>query len=116
MHIALNYPPPQEKCENEERKSEALARLGKYESMQIGHQAMDFVLPDLQEQEVRLSANEKSKILIVFWASWCPHCKVLMQEIEAWYTPEKQEIWQVYALSIDEDKQALEAFVQAENI
>ena len=116
LHIALNYTPPSEQCENEERKSEALARLEKYEAMQIGQTAMDFVLPNLQGEDIKLSATKKDKILIVFWASWCPHCKELIKELNVWYTPEKQALWQVYALSIDEDKQELKDFVSAQNI
>ena len=116
LHIALNYPPPSEQCENEERKSEALARLGKYESMQIGQKAADFSLPNLQGEMIRLSENTKEKILLVFWASWCPHCQTLIPQLQEWYTPEKQEKWQIYTISIDTEEPKLEAFLQAKGI
>lgn len=116
LHIALNYPPPSEQCENEERKSEALARLAKYKDMQIGQTAPDFILPLLNGENIKLSKCEKDKILLVFWASWCPHCKDLIPQIENWYTNEKQKSWQVYCISIDSEKQELEAFIKSNNI
>ncbi|NOR87414.1 MAG: redoxin domain-containing protein [Bacteroidales bacterium] len=116
LHIALNYPPPTEQCENEERKSEALARLEKYESMQVGQTAEDFMLPNQEGENIQLSASNKDKILLVFWASWCPHCKELIPQIEDWYTKEKQENWQVYTISIDTEKEDLQEFIKAGNI
>ncbi len=127
LHIALNYPPPSEQCENEERKSEALARLEKYESMQIGQKAPDIILPNLKGEKITLSENTKEKILLVFWASWCPHCKQLIPQIQNWYqgkgkpTPDGnvtqiKDHWQVYTISLDTDKTALENFLRSNNI
>ena len=116
LHIALNYPPPVERCENEGRKSEALARLEKYESMQIGQIAMDFKLPGLEGDTIQLSQTDRDKILIVFWASWCPHCQKLIPQLQDWYTEAKQKEWQIYAISIDTDKQELDDFMQANRI
>lgn len=116
LHIAMNYPPPEQKCENEARKSEALARLEKYESMQIGQTAPDIVLPNMQGEMIKLSETQKEKILIVFWASWCPHCKQIIPQIQKWYTKEVQEKWQVYTISIDMGKADLENFLKIKNI
>lgn len=127
LHIALNYPPPSEQCENEERKSEALARLGKYKNMQIGQKALDFSLPNLQGEKITLSENNKEKILLVFWASWCPHCQTLIPQIQNWYQGKGKpslvgndslirDHWQVYTISIDTEKAKLEAFLKAKGI
>ena len=84
--------------------------------MQIGQKAADFSLPNLQGEMIRLSENTKEKILLVFWASWCPHCQTLIPQLQEWYTPEKQEKWQIYTISIDTEEPKLEAFLQAKGI
>ncbi len=116
IHIAKNYPTPEQQCENEERKSEALARLEKYESMQIGQTAPNIELSNVNGENVNVSETAKENILIVFWASWCPHCKTLIPKIQDWYTTEKQETWQVYTISIDTEKKELESFLNLKNI
>ena len=116
LHIAMNYPPPKQQCENEERKSEALARLKMYESMQIGQTAPDIELPNMQGEIVKISETQKEKILIVFWASWCPHCKTLIPQIQNWHSKEEQQNWQVYTISIDTEKEELENFLNSKSI
>ena len=116
LHIAINYPPPTEQCENEERKSEALNRLAKYESMQIGQKATDFILPNLQGEDIQLSSQSKEKILLVFWASWCPHCKELIPKLQEWYSQENQKSWQVFAISIDTENDDLESYLSTHDI
>lgn len=43
---------------------------------EVGALAPDFVLPNLDGQQVRLSDLRGGKaILLMFWASWCPSCR-----------------------------------------
>lgn len=116
LHIAINYPPPAEQCENEERKSEALVRLEKYESMQIGQVAPNILLPNIQGELINIAECQKENILIVFWASWCPHCTLLIPQIQNWYSTEIQEYWQVYCISLDTDQTDLQAYLREANI
>ncbi|MFC4767402.1 TlpA family protein disulfide reductase [Effusibacillus consociatus] len=46
-----------------------------------GYNAPDFTLTDLNGQQVKLSELKGKKILINFWASWCPPCKAEMPDL-----------------------------------
>ena len=50
----------------------------------IGQSAPNFVLKDLNGQTQSLAGLQGDKRAIVFfWATWCPHCRQQMKEIQA---------------------------------
>jgi peroxiredoxin len=51
----------------------------------IGRDAIDFLLPDLAGQPVKLADARGQVILLDFWASWCLPCRQDMPRIEALY-------------------------------
>ena len=66
---------------------------------QVGMQAPDFMLTDLNGDEVRLSALRGKPVFINFWASWCPPCRIEM--------PDMQKFWlengeQVHMLAVNQ--------------
>lgn len=55
-----------------------------------GMLAPDFELTSLTGETVKLSELKGKKVMINFWASWCPPCKKEMPEIQSFYE-NKQE-------------------------
>ncbi len=73
----------------------------KYEPLMVGKVAPDFELPDLTEQDVRLSDYRGKVVFLNFWATWCKPCKEEMPSMEVLYRQFKDDGLVVLAVSID---------------
>jgi cytochrome c biogenesis protein CcmG/thiol:disulfide interchange protein DsbE len=62
---------------------EAAIQLG--QSVRVGQPAPDFMLDDLHHQTQRLSDYRGSVVLLNFWATWCPPCRIEMPTLQAVY-------------------------------
>lgn len=52
--------------------------------------APDFELATLTDETVRLSDYRGKKVILNFWASWCPPCRVEMPHMENYYEENKE--------------------------
>lgn len=53
--------------------------------LEIGNIAPDFQLTTLDGEEVSLSDYRGKRVLINFWATWCPPCRAEMPDMEEFY-------------------------------
>jgi len=65
-----------------------------------GNLAPDFMLTDLEGNEVLLSDLRGRVIFLNFWATWCPHCREAMASIERMYQEYKSQGFVVVAVNI----------------
>ncbi|UOE57566.1 TlpA family protein disulfide reductase [Bacillus sp. CMF12] len=66
----------------------------------IGLKAPDFELKNLQGETVKLSDYKGKKVMLNFWATWCPPCKAEMPDIQKFYTQKGNEVV-ILAVNID---------------
>lgn len=92
-------------CENTERKLKLENKLELIKKLAIGQPAPDFITTDIDGEEIVLSKIDANKTLLVFWASWCPHCDEIMSVINSYYDGGKNI--EVIAISIDESEDDL---------
>jgi thiol-disulfide isomerase/thioredoxin len=92
-------------CENTERKKKLENKLELIRKLAIGQPAPNFKTVDIVGEPVELNKIESNKIVLVFWASWCPHCEDIMPVIKEYYNDPKD--LQVVAVSIDESESDL---------
>jgi thiol-disulfide isomerase/thioredoxin len=72
----------------------------------------DFAEKDLHDKNLSIS-NYKGKVILVdFWATWCPPCVASMPGILKLYHRYHDQGFEVIAISLDLEKDALEKFVQ----
>jgi len=62
------------------------------------------MLPDSSGNSVDLSKIDTEKVLIIFYASWCPHCKTTISELIKLYNAQKVKKIEILAVSLDEDR------------
>jgi len=75
-------------------------RLEAYSKMIPGQTAPDIDIPDQDNQTIKLSAIPRRYTLVIFWASWCPHCNEFMPKLKKWYDHRGTDL-EVLAISID---------------
>ncbi|WP_332650312.1 TlpA family protein disulfide reductase [Lysinibacillus sp. 54212] len=56
-----------------------------------GQIAPDFTLKTLDGESVTLSALKGKKVILNFWASWCPPCKAEMPHLQSYYDQYAEE-------------------------
>lgn len=98
---------PEISCVNEALKHELDDKIGKYNKVAIGKKAPDFTLSTADGKLINLSNIHKDYVLLIFWASWCPHCKTsltaLKQHIEEMPDDFHNKI-SIIGISIDDDE------------
>lgn len=83
-------------------------------NLEIGAKAPNFSLRNLKGETVKLSDFKGKKVMLNFWATWCPPCKQEMPAIQQFFE-EKGEDVVILAVNIDGEEDVIE-FVQSRKI
>jgi cytochrome c biogenesis protein CcmG, thiol:disulfide interchange protein DsbE len=81
------------------------------DAVRVGREAPDFRLPDLNGNQVALSDHRGQVVLINFWATWCPPCRVEMPEFEAVYREYHDEGFEILGVDQREPVELVEEFI-----
>ncbi|MDT9026434.1 MULTISPECIES: peroxiredoxin family protein [Rossellomorea] len=80
-----------------------------------GDRAPDFELTTLDDKAVKLSDYQGKKVILNFWATWCPPCKAEMPHMQSYYEEnaekENVEILAVNLTSMDDGEKAVQEFI-----
>ena len=79
-----------------------------------GTQAPDFALQDINGKTFNLSDFRGRKVVLVFWASWCPDCRAEVPELKTMQASANPEKVAFVSVSFDRTLEALKTYV-AEN-
>ncbi|MFO8233907.1 MAG: thioredoxin-like domain-containing protein [Bacteroidales bacterium] len=90
-------------------------RLEQYAKLSPGKKAPDFTFNPLNESKTQLSEMESPYTLLLFYASWCGHCQNSVPKIHEVYQNYKDKGLEVVAISLDEEKDKYQAFLEKED-
>lgn len=76
-----------------------------------GDLAPDFTLKDVNGKTVTLSKLKGKKVILNFWATTCPYCKIEMPELNKFYQNNKNDVV-LLAIDIGEDKSTVENYLE----
>ena len=106
QYLDQNYKELAAQCQDETEKAASDKRMAGYAAMKEG-----VVAPNITfSNATSLYDIQSEKTLVVFWASWCPHCNEEMPKINSWAAihPEIKAI----AISLDKDKTTYETAIK----
>ncbi len=101
-YIAENYSGTT--CQTDEYTT--LERKLEEQKMRLGTNVADFTVNDINGVPVTFKEVLKDKNIILFWASWCPHCTELLTELKQWHQQTKNSNVEIFAISLDTSKEA----------
>lgn len=81
-----------------------------------GQLAREIVLPSVKGDSIRLSSLKGKVVLIDFWASWCGPCRISNKQLVKIYDKYKDKGFEIYGISVDEDRRDWEKAVQKDRI
>ena len=97
--------------DNDSKENDEKDALG---GLKIGAKAPNFSLKTLDGKQVELSDYKGKKVMLNFWATWCPPCKKEMPDMEK-YTQQAGDDVVVLAVNIDPEND-VQAFVEDNGI
>jgi thiol-disulfide isomerase/thioredoxin len=73
---------------------------------------IEFELPGLDGQKVKLSSLKGKVVFLNFWATWCGPCRSEMPSMQRMYEKLKSEGLEILAVDLQEDKGQVQAFAR----
>lgn len=95
-----------------DREKELKERIEIIKKLAVGKPAPEIMILDADSKYQKLTDIKAENTLILFWASWCNHCKSLMPRIKDLYDKYKNKGFDVLAISIDEDRSMWEDAIE----
>ena len=103
---------------NKQRASEEMAsqkyrgQNNRAQSELVGRSAPDFMLYDLNGNEVRLSDFRGKPVVLNFWATWCGPCRVEIPHVNKLYDKYKAQGLVVIGVNSEEDHAKVRSFAE----
>ncbi|MBN6205431.1 redoxin domain-containing protein [Ralstonia pickettii] len=80
--------------------------------LEIGNRAPDFELQTLDGEQVKLSDYQGSRVMLNFWATWCPPCRAEMPDMEKFHQDKDVVILAVNLTETESNMKVIEDFVE----
>ncbi len=111
-YIVENYVIKDNLCLDVETEGMIQKRIEQAKLLKLGAIVPDIVLPDTSGKSIELDKINADKVLIVFYASWCPHCKELLPKLKKLYNSQNSKRFEVFAISLDSSRNEWINFVK----
>ncbi len=76
-----------------------------------GIRAPGFTLPDLNGNQVSVASPAGSAAIVVFWTTWCPHCRREFPSLETLWKAKRDQGFRVIGVNLSEPEDRVAAYV-----
>ena len=90
--------------------------IARMEKVQVGSEAPDFTLPDVDGNQVTLSSCRGKYVLVDFWAAWCPDCRKENPNIVSAWEKYKNKNFTVLGVSLDRNRDQWLAAIEKDKL
>lgn len=115
-YIVENYVIKDDLCLDEKLEKTLERRIQQSRNFKVGSIVPNIIIPDSSGSLIELNKINSEKTLIIFYASWCPHCQKLLPQINEFYKSQPEKKLEVMAISIDTSKTDWLNFVKTNNL
>ena len=115
-YIVENYVIKDDLCLDEKLTTTLERRIQQARNFKIGTVVPNIILPDSAVSMIDLNKVDAEKTLIIFYASWCPHCQTLLPQVYELYKNQKEKKFEVFAVSIDTTRTDWLNFIRTNNL
>jgi len=100
QYIDQKYTALVQQCTDEKDKEAFDKRMAGYLAMKEGAPAPEIEYTDSKGNTKTLTSIDAAKTIVVFWASWCPHCMESMPKVNDWAIANPST--KILAISLDD--------------
>ena len=109
-YIADNYT-SKNTCESDKEALKLNRRVEGFKKLSISAQSPDLNINDINGKKVSLSGIQSEYVLIIFWASWCPHCTDMLPQLKPVYEKIDRKKMEIIAISVDAEEKDWKGFL-----
>ncbi len=102
-YIVENYVIEDDLCLDEGTENSIQRRIDQSKYLSVGTKAPNLKMPDKDGKVIDLSTIDSVQTLLIFYASWCPHCKTLLSQLNEFSTT--QTNIEILAISLDSNRE-----------
>src|SRR5699024_12007909 len=81
------------------------------EGLEVGNLAPDFELETLDGETVKLSDFRGERVMVNFWATWCPPCRAEIPDMQKFYEKTDIQILAINLTDTESDQEKVPTFV-----
>lgn len=111
-YILDNYVIKDDLCLDQSSGSAIQKMIDQKKLLTLGSTVPNIILPDSAGHPVDVSQLQADKILLVFYASSCPHCQTMIPELEKLYAGQQIKDVEVVGIALDTDRKSWLGFIR----
>ena len=115
-YIVENYVIKDDLCLDQKLTAALDKRIEQSKRFKVGNAVPNIIVQEAKGKTIELNKLAAEKTLIIFYASWCPHCKTLVPQVYKVYKEKREKKFEVMAISIDSSKTDWQNFIKNEGL